>query len=239
MNLKKGLLLLIVIAHSSLFAQNFKKKDSLTAKLKNDSLHIYRFQKYRPYINIDQRNSFIKSAPININGLQLGILIKEKHVLGIGGYQITKTSKQKVNTKTEKNLDANRELDMRYLTLFYQYVAIDKRYFELDLQTEVGLGEFDIKLYDSKTNALIYNKKSGIFVSGIGPLFVIKPFKWIGFAGMAGYRFTFEKNSNLNFNGAFYGYGLWLDIRQIIRDYRYFLVKKRNYRKYVSEILIN
>ena len=233
---KNYLILLLVLFHSSLFAQKITETqlqqcDSLRNKLKADSLHIYRFQKYRPYVNIDQRNSFIRNAPIKVNGIQLGTLVKEKHVIGLGGYAITTTSKQKVKIKMNKNIDVHRELDMNYLTFFYQYVAIDKRYFELDFQAEFGVGKFDLKLYDFKTNNLLISRSAGMLVSGVGPILVIKPLKWIGITGMAGYRFCFEKNTNLNFNGVFYSYGVWLDIRQIIRDVDYHLVKKRRYRK--------
>ena len=232
---KSGLLLLLVLFQNDLFPQSLldtevKQRDSLKIKLKTDSAYIYRFQKLRPYVNLDQRNSFIKDAPINVNGFQLGILIKEKHVIGTGGYAITANSQQKVKTRTVKNVDVEKELELKYLTLFYQYVAIDRRYLELDLQAEFGLGKFNLKLTDSKTNILLLDKSAGMIVSGIGPILVIKPFKWIGITGMAGYRITFEKNPNLNFSGAYYGYGLWLDIRQIIRNYKY-SVKKRNYRK--------
>ena len=244
MQIKFSLILVILSFKISVFCQNIndrqlKVRDSLGVKLKADSNHIFRFQKFRPYINLDQRNSFIKNAAINVNGLQLGTLIKEKHVLGIGGYIITSNSKQKVKTKTDKSIDVDRELDMKYITLFYQYVAIDRRFFELDFQTEVGVGKFDLKLYDSKTNKLILDRSAGLFVSGIGPLIAFKPFRWIGITGMAGYRFTFEKNTNLNFSGAYYSYGVWLDLRQIIRDSNYYLIKKRKYKKQLKSEINN
>jgi hypothetical protein len=242
MQVKNILLFLSFIYQLNLSAQNFTKKqihqrDSLAAKLKADSIHIFRFQKYRPYFNIDQRNSFIRNAPININGLQLGVLIKERHVIGLGGYAITTTSKQKIKTKTDKNVDVERTLDMKYATLFYQYVAIDRRYFELDLQAEFGTGQFNLNFYDTKTGNLLQNRSGNLLITGIGPIIAIKPFRWVGIMGMAGYRFTFEKNPNLNFSGAFYGYGLWLDLRQIIRDVNYNLIKKRKYKKEVCRLL--
>jgi len=234
-----GILPLFCFLQNSLFAQipNQNKlhiRDSLYSKLKSDSIHIYRFQKIRPYVNLDQRNSFIREAPINVNGLQIGILIKDKHVVGIGGYGITASGKQHVKTKFNKNIDATRNLEMKYLTLFYQYVAIDKRYIELDLQTELGGGKYQIKLTDYNNGKILFNRSASMFVFGLGPLLAIKPFKWIGVIGMAGYRLTFEKDSNLNFNGAYYAYGVWLDVRQIIRDSNYYLIKKRKYRKQIK-----
>ena len=99
-----AIILLFCGLQSILFSQNLNenqihKKDSLTAKLKADSTHIFRFQKIRPYVNLDQRNSFIKDAPINVNGLQIGILIKDRHVIGLGGYGITSAGKQQVKIK--------------------------------------------------------------------------------------------------------------------------------------------
>jgi hypothetical protein len=123
---------------------------------------------------------------------------------------------------------------MKYLTLFYQYVAIDRRYIELDLQTEFGGGKFEIKLTDANTNKTLVDRSAGMLVFGVGPLLAIKPFKWVGIIGMAGYRLTFEKGNNLNFNGAYYAYGVWLDVRQIIRDSNYYLMKKRKYRKQIK-----
>ena len=242
MRRKKEWIVFLILLQCGLYSQNFthkqiRQRDSLTAKLKTDSIHIFRFQKYRPYFNIDQRNSFIRNAPININGLQLGVLIKEKHVIGLGGYAITATSKQKIKTKTDKNAEVERTLDMKYATLFYQYVAIDRRYFELDLQAEFGAGQFNMNFYDTKTGNLLQNRSGNLLITGIGPIIAIKPFRWVGIMGMAGYRFTFEKNPNLNFSGAFYGYGLWLDLRQIIRDVNYNLIKKRKYKKEASRLL--
>ncbi|HTA60950.1 MAG TPA: hypothetical protein VK835_00780 [Bacteroidia bacterium] len=221
----------------NLSPQQSHSKDSLTAQLKADSTHIYRFQKYRPFINLDQRNSFIRNQSININGLQLGVLINERHVFGLGGYVITSSSKQIVKTKTEKNIPTNRTLNMNYLTFFYQYVILDRRFWEIDFQTEVGLGKYDYKYYDPNTSRLLADRSAGMLVGGIGPLLAFKPTKWVGIIGMVGYRFTSEKNANLNFNGFYYSYGAWFDIRQIIRDYKYYVVKKRKYKKQINQLL--
>ena len=220
----------------TLTPEQTKKKDSLTAQLKADSTHTYRFQKYRPYINLDQRNSFIRNQSININGLQLGVLIKEKNIFGLGGYAITLNSKQKVKTKFGNSLNVNRTLNMDYGTFFYQYVALDKRYWEIDMQCEIGAGIYDFKYYDANTNKFLGERKAGILVAGLGPLIAFKPTKWIGIIAMIGYRYTSEKNATLNFNGIYYSYGVWLDIRQIIRDYKFRLVKKSKYKKQIKEL---
>jgi len=232
-------LLQTILFAQTLTPQNQHIKDSLTAQLKADSTHIYRSQKYRPYINLDQRNSFIRKQSININGLQLGVLINDRHVFGFGGYVITSSSKSQVKTKTEKNISVNSNLNMDYGTFFYQYTIIDKRFWEFDIQSELGFGIYDYKFNDPNTNKLLAERKAGFLVGGIGPLLAFKPTKWLGIIGMVGYRFTSEKNANLNFNGFYYSYGAWFDVRQIIRDYKFYLVKKRKYKKQIAQLLLS
>ena len=239
---RNWLLIIILFPPFFAFSQNLSdkqlhQKDSLHEKLIADSARIFRFQKVRPFLNIDQRNSFIRDAPINIYGLQLGVILHERHGLGLGGYTITSTGKQKVKTKINKDLDVTRVLDMKYITLFYQYTVVDKRFFEIDLQAEFGGGVFHTKLYDTKTWKLLFDRSANLAVTGIGPQLTIKPLPWIGISGMAGYRFTFEKNANLNFNGLYYAYGLWFDVRQTIRDIRYYLIKKPAYKRHLHHIL--
>jgi len=237
------LIFLLAILNSALFSQTLTPKqiplsDSLKAKLKADSTHIYRFQKYRPYINLDQRNSFIKGQSININGLQLGVLINEKHVIGLGGYNITASSQVKRKTTGDKNVTITHSLNMSYGTFFYQYVALDKRFWEIDLQCELGGGVYDYTNYNYSTGAKLAKQPSSvnIIVGGLGPLLAFKPTKWIGIIVMVGYRFTSEKT--LGFNGAYYSYGVWLDVRQMIRDYNYRVVKKRKYREALKAIML-
>ncbi|MGZ3862650.1 MAG: hypothetical protein ACXVPN_14820 [Bacteroidia bacterium] len=241
MQVKGRLTFLFFLFQLALFSQQFtkeqlRKKDSLTAKLKADSTHIFRFQKYRPFFNLDQRNSFIRSAPINVNGIQLGILLHERHTLGLGGYTITQKTRQNVKTKTEKNIDVNRSLEIKYGTLFYNYAAIDTRFFELDLNVEFGAGNFILNLFDRNTDRLLLHHTGDFWVSGFGPQIAIKPLRWVGIQAMAGYRFTLGTSTNLNFNGFYYGYGLWLDIRQVIRDTRYYLIKKKRYKHEVNHL---
>ena len=92
---------------------------------------------------------------------------------------------------------------------------------------------------DPNTNKLLAERKAGFLVGGIGPLLAFKPTKWLGIIGMVGYRFTSEKNANLNFNGFYYSYGAWFDVRQIIRDYKFYLVKKRKYKKQIAQLLLS
>ncbi len=213
------------------------KIDSLKAKLHADSAHIYRFRKVRPFFSLDNRNSFIKDAPVNVQGLQLGIILKEKHTLGFGFYTLQANAKQNFTTKNEKYIAVNRTLRLSYLTAFYQYAFVDTRYFELDLPLELGLGGYDVKLTDAVTNKLILDKKGGTIIIGGGVGITIKPFKWFGITGSAGYRNALDNNPNVNFSGFFYSYGIWVGLGRIYRDVRYCGIKRKKCRKHIHYIL--
>lgn len=214
-----------------------RRIDSLITKLHNDSAHIYRFRKVRPFFSLDNRNSFIKDAPVNVQGIQIGVILKERHTLGFGYYTIRTSAKQNVTTKNEKNISANRTLSLNYLTLFYQYAFIDKRYFELDLPLELGLGGYDVKLTDPATQRTIVDKKGGTIIIGGGVGITIKPLKWFGITGSAGYRNALDNNPNVNFSGFFYSYGVWVGLGRIYRDVRYCGIKRKKCRRHIHYIL--
>ncbi len=222
------------------FGQNFSKyylTDSLTTKFKKDSAHIYRFKKIRPYASLDNRNSFIKDAPVNVKGFQLGVILKEKHTIGFGLYSLQNSSKQFITTKNEKSIAAKRTLTLNYLTLFYQYVIIDKRFFELDIPLEVGLGGYHIILEDTFTNKILTDKKGGVTLTSGGVNMIFKPVRWVGLSVTAGYRIALEKNPNVNFSGAYYSYGVWVDFRRIYRDIKYYGIIRKKYRRHLRSLM--
>lgn len=233
------LLFVCLIYSAVIFGQNSAKQyriDSLTTKFKKDSAHIYRFKKVRPYASLDNRNSFIKDAPVNVKGFQLGTILHEKHTVGFGLYSLQNSSKQNFTTKNEKNIIAKRNLTLSYLTLFYQYVIIDTRFFELDVPLEVGLGGYHLSLEDTLAHKIITDKRGGVSLTAGGVNVILKPIKWIGISGTAGYRLALDKNPNLNFSGAYYSIGLWVDIRQIYRDTRFYGFTRKKYRRELKAI---
>lgn len=224
----------------SLYGQNPAKQhviDSLTAKVKKDSAHIYRFKIVRPFASIDNRNSFIKEGPVNVKGFQLGIILKEKHTVGFGIYGIQNSSKQNLTSKDVNAVPLKRTLNLNYLTLFYHYKIIDWRYFELALPLEVGLRSYHIKLIDDRTDKIVSEANGGTSLTSGGVDIVLKPFKWVGVTGSAGYRIALDRNPNVNFSGAYYSYGLWVDLRQIYRDVRFYGFVRKKYRREMRKAL--
>src|SRR3954463_14282307 len=91
-----ALFLVLVVAGSTLAqtpALKQQQLDSLSAQLIKDSLYTYRFKTLRPYANIDNRNSFISKRPANITGFQLGVVVNEFHIFGLGIYNLNSKSR--------------------------------------------------------------------------------------------------------------------------------------------------
>jgi len=240
----KWLFIFYFLAPLSFYSQPKLTSDSLKLKFQKDSAHIYRFKKFRPYFAIDQRNSWIKNekstrkVPVAINGLQAGIILQEKHTLGFGYYTINKQSVKPVKITDQNNKVTYEELFMRYITAFYEYVIFDTRFFELDLPIEIGVGRYIYNLKDETKSVLLWKEEGPAKLTSGGVSITLKPFKWIGVKGMAGYRFVaFNAKSNLNFNGIYYSYGIWADLRQIYRDIKFYGFVRPKYRKKVKAIL--
>lgn len=235
---KLKLIIILTLAFSFSNAQTGLNPDSLKQKFQKDSAHIYRFKKVRPWLAIDERNSWIRNTkglqriPVTIDGLQLGVILKEKHTVGLGFYSMNATSQKPVKISDQNSKVTYQELVMRYSTLYYQYVIVNTRFFELDVPLEVGLGRYIYNLKDSAQTALLWREEGPIKLTGGGVRIILKPLKWIGVSGMAGFRIVgFNKRTNLNFNGAYYSYGVWVDLRQIYRDIKFYGFVRPKYRK--------
>lgn len=102
----------------------------------------------------------------------------------------------------------------------------------------MGLGRYVYNLKDETQTKLLWHEQGPIKLSSAGLQVIFKPLKWIGLVGMGGYRFVrFNEKTNLNFNNFYYSYGVWVDIRQIHRDLRFYGFKRPKYRKKVKAIL--
>jgi hypothetical protein len=219
-------------------AQNSQRQmDTLYAQFKKDSTKIYKIKKILPLLAIDQRTSYINQTKISINGLQLGVAVNEKHNFGLGFYRITDNTRHSrvVGDKTNKY---NQTLNLSYATLFYYYPFFDKRFLEVGVSAEVGAGYYNVDVTNATTGKSIkgYPKPNlSMGVGGAGLSITFKPLVWIGFNVMGGYRYILDPNSNLNLNGAYFSWGVIMNTRRILQDFKY-LKKKRTLHKEVKKI---
>lgn len=205
--------------------------DSLTRELIADSMFTYRFKKLRPYGNIDNRNSFYR--PSNFTGFQLGAIVNEYHTFGLGFYQLNRANKASATVNEGFSLRA-----LRYNTFFYEYLLLNKRYFEVDLPFELGYGFYRARFSDTLNPRYGKQITPSFIPLSAGIKFIAKPVKWLGLSIMAGYRYFIEtgKERVLDFNNIYYPIGIWVDFREIYRDIKYFGFQKRRYRREVKRV---
>lgn len=208
-----------------LYSQNIHL-DSLKQKLEQDSARIFKTKKYLPGLVFDSRNSIISSAPINIIGLQIGLILKERDMVGIGGYKIYLPFKINEGSSLYK-------LRVAYFTLFYSFLIIDKRYYEIDLMGEIGAGRFNVHRITNNNEIFI---KAGRFNPfGLSAVFTLKVLKWLGIQTMFGYRWMLQKEFYNTFSGPFYSIGIWFSTKDFIRFIRYNCIAKTRYKKQVKK----
>ncbi len=234
------LILLLSVFYYSLNAQHLDTEnhgmDSLRKKFQKDSSHTYRPKNFRLIVAYDSRNSFIKNEPVNFYGMQLGVSYKDKHTVGFGGYRITQSSSRAIRRRDLNSRQINEKLTLNYGTVFYQYMLLDKRFFEIDLPVEFGFGKANVLMQDALSGELIANRDLTIFPLGAGLQAIFKPIKWVGVTFLTGYRFVQENERGLNFNGMYYSIGVWLDFRQVLRDTKFYGFQRPKYRKAMQKL---
>jgi hypothetical protein len=209
------------------------KSDSLKNKLAADSARIFKFKKLRLVFSFDNRSSFVRSIPVDFNGVQLGFIYRERHSFGVGFYGMTVNSQQPVKVK-DANRTINQTLRLNFTMVFYEFVLVSRRYFSLHLPIEAGFGNYNVVLQDSLSKKIVRDDRAPVLPLGTGLQVIIKPFRWVGLSLLGGYRYVSEKSVNLNFNGVFYSVGVWFDVRQAYREWKYWKVK-RTYRREMAK----
>lgn len=225
----------LLLVNGQVEKSQFHSIDSLRKKFQRDSLHTYRFKKWRPYLSYDQRNSFIKKLPVNYRGIQVGCIFKEAHTMGLGAYEIIQKAKNGITTTDNQNNNIGVNIYLKYATLFYQYRLINQRFYEVDIPIELGAGTSHIRLQNTN-GLLINNLNEPIFPIGGGLQLILRPTKWFGLSLMGGYRYVGETYRDLNFNGTYYSIGVWVDVRQVYRDIYFYGFIKRKYKKALREL---
>ncbi len=177
-------------------------------------------------INADIRQSFVKNSPITIYGGYAGLRFKDKHLISLGVYTLTDSSKQQFRTQNKKQAaptallqDVGSEVSLWFLSLCYTRTVYDGKIFKVDIPIEVGFGEGTNGIYnaDSKLLRLTTDK---VFPLQGGISTTIKLTRWFGVHLQTGYREILGKSIFQNqYSGLYYTYGISLNFGTIYRDF--------------------
>jgi hypothetical protein len=202
--------------------------DSLKLQLVKDSTFIYRTTNIKPYLRLESRNSFINKQPVRLFGFLVGATFVEKHVLSAGFYFLDKRKESPLSI-LDGRYNVNHFFALNYFDFSYQYILFNTKYFQSFVPIEFGYGKFKIT---SNNATSTFSDFSGDFIPiSAGVQLIVKPIKWLGISGMAGYRYVKQEQAALNLRGFYYSAGVWVDIRQIYRNYKFQKKKKEFVRK--------
>lgn len=198
-----------------------EKKDSLVARR-----IITRF-----LLNLDTRGSLVHNVPVQIAGIKVGIQLRKRHRLGLGfylmgvpvfgqtifgpvTYDVDNVSHKNVVVKdkpTHVNTvesDESVSLSMVYGSVFYEYVILTHKRWEITLPVQLGFGEatYTSHVLETTTNPITNksritsydrpNDREFIFLGESSLNVQFKMVCWLGVGGGLGYRRLFNDNNN-------------------------------------------
>lgn len=218
---------------NSVISQTDSVRQGAHQQFITDSIKICKPKTIYPQLALDNRKSFIRNSPVDIKGFYAGILFKSRYKFGIGYYQVDDEGHANKKVK-DKQLVTIRDLELYYTTFNFEFLAINRRYIKLGLPVDLGYGFSNISLYDENKSKLLYHSVGKFTPISIGTELTIKPLRWVGVTGLIGYRKILRHSeTRMDFDGLFFSYGIAIDVKEIVKDIRLLLAKKR-YKKAIN-----
>jgi hypothetical protein len=197
-----------------------------------DTTNLPKKRKVKFEIGLDIRNSFIKDAPVNVYGANIGFYVHHKFHIGLGIYTISEKSKQQYQAKSKKGpitLNGSESIRLFFVSSYFRYELLRYKKFVLSVPIELGLGRSITRLLDS-TNTLVKSNKfknpsRAFFIPCQVGLFIEwRVLPWLTPHCSIGYRYIlFYTRSSLpkfaepNFNGMYYNLGISLNLGYLIK----------------------
>lgn len=237
-------ILLLILLVADLRAQTpltkQQKLDSLKAKFTTDSTNMNRKRKFSLLAGFDTRNSFVsaeKKISVKLQGVKAGVKINGCHNLAIGYYSVINLPKKQITD--ENGVVYDLQLNMSYGTLFYEYVLLNTKRWEIGIPVEIGGGNYHTTATDTagkKYKPFADTARTGISLFGAGLDVSFKIFQWLGFNATGGYRLVGgAEPQGMNFNGVFYSVGFEIYFGRLYKMAKFGL-KRRTYRNNVKKI---
>jgi hypothetical protein len=182
---------------------------------------------------LDNRNSFVQASAVRIIGVNVGVVPRDKpYRLGLGAYTLRRSyadlytySGKGKNRKLKDTLTPS--LSLTYFTPNFAYTFFSRRFIELSVPVDVGLGRSHYTVTDEHGKVTTDNK--GLFIPAeIGLGVLLKPTRWVGVSVGAGYRVSLKEiDYKEDFNGWYYSYRLNLFLGNIWRDCQQYRQRRR------------
>ena len=206
--------------------QDQPKKKYSKAQFRKDSAAIMKPWLFRPQLRIDNKISFYRGDSYNIDGLDAGIILKEKIRLTLGYYRLN--DELSGYSKTESGTYFDRRLKLHYGSMNIEFVYHNSRFFTLGIPFEFCFGKNTLNFKTSPTDNQRYTRSGFVSLIDLGASGTFKPIRWVGVRFTGGYRRTIiNQVPGSRFDGPFISFGVAVNVREVSKDVRMFMLKKK------------
>lgn len=206
--------------------QEQPKKKLSKAQFRKDSAAIMKPWFLRPQLRIDNKISFYRGNSYNIDGFDAGVIMKEKIRFTLGYYRLN--DELSGYSKTENGTLFDRKLKLHYGSVNIEFVYHNSRFFTLGIPFEFCFGENTLNFKTSPTDPTSYTKTGFVSIIDLGASGTFKPIRWVGVRLTGGYRRTVINHvPGSRFDGPFISFGIAVNIREVSKDLRMFMLKRK------------
>jgi hypothetical protein len=190
-----------------------------------------------PSIGLDNRNPLEAAAAVRVIGLNVGLLRRDApYRVGFTAYTLRRDYNQ-LYTYSGKGKNQkvkaiySPQLALLYFTPNFTYTFLRRRFIELSVPVDMGVGRSHYTVTSEKGTLL--TDQRGVFVPAeIGLGVLLKPTRWVGLSGGFGYRRSLTRmDYEDDFNGWYYSYRLNFFLGPIWHDARGYCRRRATWRR--------
>jgi hypothetical protein len=179
---------------------------------------------WKPIINMDIRQSFLKDAHVQIMGFQVGARNQGKYQFTLGYYWLTQNSQSQIRVRNRNRfvtINLEEDVKIEYFSACFNYMFLNTKYIELGFPTEIGFAQMKDKIVFPDGRILRDDAVNTIPIH-LGLSTQIRATRWLGLKGAVGTRQIITNTRGVqiaqDFDGAYYSYGAVLYLNNIYKD---------------------
>lgn len=171
-------------------------------------------------LELDGRHSFIREAPVIVDGIRAGADFGDKVRLFGGIYwsrhKVSRTFIINRYTPYERNV--RQDLSMFYISATGEYVVYNSKHWELDVPVQIGFGSGKRTRYDANTGATIEQGKHAFVPLEFSFRAIYRITDWLNASAGIGYRYAlFSPTVSDDFSAMLYTYGIGISPIKILK----------------------
>lgn len=171
-------------------------------------------------IELDGRNSFIREAPVKIDGLRVGVDYGNKIRFFLGAY-LSRGAVERTfitNRYTVNERHVRQRLSMFYMAATAEYVVYNSPHWELAVPVQIGFGKGNRWRYDGITGVMFEHKQPAFVPFEVSFRAMYRILPWLNVSAGLGYRYALFSNSvSDDFSAPVYTYGIGISPVKLLK----------------------